>query len=120
MSPARRCPDCGSTVSPFAAGCSVCGADLESHRARQRSRRTVPRLARPSLGTSGRDLIVTTIVMVLLSLYFPLYGALLALYILWQSHRAGQDATRNAAIACLALAVLDLVAPEVLLAQIGR
>ena len=41
-------------------------------------------------------------------------------HILWQSHRTGQDATRNAAIACLALAVLDLVAPEVLPAQIGR
>jgi hypothetical protein len=119
MATARRCPECGSTVSPFAAGCAICGADLEVHRAGQRSRPTLPALSRPSLGSAGRDLIVVTIVMVLLALYFPLYGTLLAAYVLWQSHRSGQDATRNAAIVCLALAVLDLVAPSVLLARIG-
>ena len=63
---------------------------------------------------------MTSIVMVLLAIYFPLYGALLALYITWHSHRVGETARRNVAIACLALAVLDLVAPDVLLAQIGR
>ena len=32
--------------------------------------------------------------MVMLALYFPLYGTLLAAYILWQSHRvrSGRDA----------------------------
>jgi uncharacterized protein (DUF983 family) len=27
-----RCPRCGERVSPFAAGCAVCGADLDVHR----------------------------------------------------------------------------------------
>jgi hypothetical protein len=27
-----RCPRCGERVSPFAAGCAVCGADLDTTR----------------------------------------------------------------------------------------
>ena len=27
-----RCPNCGERVSPFAAGCAVCGADLDPSR----------------------------------------------------------------------------------------
>jgi uncharacterized protein (DUF983 family) len=27
-----RCPNCGERVSPFAAGCAVCGADLDHRR----------------------------------------------------------------------------------------
>jgi len=34
MASARRCPACGATVTPFAAGCAICGADLEAHRRR--------------------------------------------------------------------------------------
>jgi len=28
------CPRCGERVSAFAAGCALCGADLDPHRAR--------------------------------------------------------------------------------------
>ena len=27
-----RCPQCGERVMPFAAGCSICGADLDTAR----------------------------------------------------------------------------------------
>ena len=27
-----RCPNCGEHVSPYAAGCAVCGADLDFRR----------------------------------------------------------------------------------------
>ncbi len=27
-----RCPGCGERVSPFAAGCAICGADLDTRR----------------------------------------------------------------------------------------
>jgi hypothetical protein len=30
-----HCPNCGQTVTPFAAGCAVCGTDLEAARARR-------------------------------------------------------------------------------------
>jgi uncharacterized OB-fold protein len=29
MADRSRCPSCGERVSPFAAGCAVCGADLD-------------------------------------------------------------------------------------------
>lgn len=42
-----RCPNCGVRVSPFAAGCAVCGADLDIHRfdrptVMERVRRAMP------------------------------------------------------------------------------
>lgn len=57
--------------------------------------------------------------MLLLALYFPLYGVVLALYITWHSHRAGEAVRRNAALACLALAVIDLAAPRAVLPHLG-
>ncbi len=32
MADRSRCPNCGTRVSPWAAGCAVCGADLDPHR----------------------------------------------------------------------------------------
>jgi hypothetical protein len=61
MSGAANCPECGARVSSFAAGCAVCGADLEAHHRRarlaaleappSRARRLPPlsELPRPSL-----------------------------------------------------------------------
>jgi predicted amidophosphoribosyltransferase len=28
----NRCPECGEHVSPYAAGCALCGADLDPNR----------------------------------------------------------------------------------------
>ena len=32
MADRSRCPKCGERVSPYAAGCAVCGADLDPSR----------------------------------------------------------------------------------------
>jgi hypothetical protein len=43
------CPDCGERVTPFAAGCAICGADLDPHRWQRPpslSQRLLRRLAR--------------------------------------------------------------------------
>jgi hypothetical protein len=32
MADRSRCPNCGERVSPYAAGCAVCGADLDAKR----------------------------------------------------------------------------------------
>jgi hypothetical protein len=32
MADRSRCPSCGERVSPFAAGCAICGADLDIRR----------------------------------------------------------------------------------------
>ena len=44
-----KCPNCGSTVSQFAAGCAICGANLTAAREALERRRA----ARPSLATPG-------------------------------------------------------------------
>ena len=36
MAGATTCPECGSRVSAYAAGCEKCGADLEAHARRRR------------------------------------------------------------------------------------
>jgi predicted nucleic acid-binding Zn-ribbon protein len=46
------CPTCGERVSAFAAGCSICGADLDPRRA-QRRRSAQSRL-REALREKGR------------------------------------------------------------------
>ena len=32
MADRSRCPSCGERVSPYAAGCAICGADLDTRR----------------------------------------------------------------------------------------
>jgi hypothetical protein len=53
MKRATKCPGCGVPVSVFAAGCAICGADLEAHpleerRIDVRARRLARRLPRPN------------------------------------------------------------------------
>ena len=97
-----RCPQCGEPVSQFAAGCAVCGADLEAHREQARVRPHVPtpRVSLPYdwwlyLGTA------------LAALFFPLLGLILAFF-------AARDRTggeRTYFIACGAVSVALLVIP---------
>lgn len=61
------------------------------------------------------ELVVVTLIMLLLALFAPLFGALLALFIVWQGHHHGQVARRNIAIVCAAIAIFNLAAPSVLL-----
>ncbi|HEX3975554.1 MAG TPA: hypothetical protein VHW96_04780 [Solirubrobacteraceae bacterium] len=47
-----------------------------------------------------------------------MYGALISLFVVWHSHHNGLEARRNIAIACTALAIFDLLAPDVILPAI--
>jgi hypothetical protein len=58
---------------------------------------------------------VVALVLLLLALFAPLFGALLAVFIGWQSNRTGLVARRNIAIVCAAIAIFNLAAPNVLL-----
>ncbi len=53
--------------------------------------------------------------MLLLALFAPLFGALLALFIVWQGQRNGEIARRNIAIVCAAIAIFNLADPGALL-----
>jgi hypothetical protein len=114
MPSANRCPKCHQTIHPFAGTCPSCGADLDAHRrratGRQRRQIQVPRLT-----GDVRDLVVVTVVLVLFALFVPLFGVLLALFIVWQSHHTGRIARRNIAIVCAAIAIVNLADPGLLL-----
>jgi len=49
--------------------------------------------------------------MLILALFAPLFGALLALFALWHSHHNGLVGRRNAAGVCAAIALVNLFAP---------
>jgi hypothetical protein len=105
-------------MHPFAAGCPTCGADLDVVRRRKATAPSRTRVASPSVRRDVIELFMPAIVLVLLALYAPLYGALLSLFLVWHSHRNGLTARRNIAIACVALAIFDLLAPDAILPAI--
>ena len=104
-----RCPKCREPVSQFAAGCSVCGTDLQAARAELAERRARrPHLpgAVPRLGDDAVRIGVT----VLAALFSPLMGALLAGYFAYDADRGGRVPTRNLMILLLGFSLVGLVA----------
>ena len=77
---AGRCPECGEPVSAFAAGCAICGTDLERHRAEEAARRARrPSMPAPASRVPAVDddwlMLGVTALLVLLA---PLIGLILA------------------------------------------
>ena len=63
-----RCPNCGSRVSPYAAGCAQCGADLDFHRwdsGPTAARRVASALSALSFGAIPMWLLVAAVVVAL-------------------------------------------------------
>lgn len=110
---ANVCPRCGSTVSQFAAGCAICGADLERHRRSPGARltRTVRTSPLPRWGSELGERVLLTVILVALALFAPLYGFLFSMLVAWDRNRRGQRAARNIALACVLLAALSFLGP---------
>ena len=112
---ATKCPGCGEPVSVFAAGCAICGTDLEQHRRELEARRVelphVPRPARRSpldrrMGGLRFDSHVALVALVLLAtLLSPFLALIMAAVGAQDRHRNGQIGQRNLLIA---LAVVNL------------
>jgi hypothetical protein len=107
----RRCPQCGQTVTPYAAGCAVCGADLEAARAKRAARRGIepPRLPFPDARATGDSTHI--VIAFLLALFVSPLGLLLALFWAYQRHSSGDTVMTVVMLAAAALAVAALVAP---------
>jgi hypothetical protein len=112
---AGRCPQCGEPVSAFAAGCAICGADLERHRAEQAARRAqrrakVPDVPVPSVRLPALDddwlFLGLTVVLVL---FAPLFGLVLAVIGARDPVRANRR-TAFVVLALLAVAIMVLPA----------
>ena len=106
-----RCPGCKEQVSPFAAGCSICGTDLEAAR-RQADLRRARRPSLPSLGISlpGHDLAGLAIAS-LLTLAMPVFGILLAGWMVHTQRLGSQRPLRIALWVLIAVGLLFLVSP---------
>lgn len=104
-----RCPKCREPVSQFAAGCAVCGTDLQAARvelAERRARRPHLPGGVPRVGDDAIRIGVT----VLAALFSPLMGALLAGWFAYDADRDGRVPTRNLMLLLLGFSLVGLVA----------
>jgi hypothetical protein len=111
MANARQCPQCGSAVTPFAAGCAVCGADLEAHRAREAQRGArlervrPPALPRPRVSPDVMAVGLT----LLAAVFMPLLALVMA--VLWARDPMRAN-VRHLLIGCGILAAVLLLVPS--------
>ena len=103
-----KCPSCREPVSPFAAGCAICGTNLEAARAELAAKRA----RRPSLPGPIRlgDDAVRIGVGVIAAVFAPVMGALLTGYFAYDADRNGRTATRNLMIALLGFSLIGVFA----------
>jgi hypothetical protein len=94
-------------VSPFAAGCAICGADIAGARAELAARRA----RRPELpGFRLGDDALRIGVGVLTTIFSPLMGALLTGYFAYDADRDGRVTTRNVMLVLLVLSLVGVFA----------
>jgi hypothetical protein len=104
----NKCPQCGASVSQFAAGCAICGADLVAARAARgetlgdRIGRLEPEFLRSS--ETRREIIMLVLVAVVVA-FLPIAGLLLAGFV---AYRRYSDGDNLVAATALALAILAL------------
>ncbi len=118
MANARRCPACGVPVTPFAAGCAVCGADLEAHRRHQSERRARFAAVRPP--GLPRPRVSSDVVIVSLSAAGALLFPFLALLLIFFWVRDPMHANLRAPlVACAVLAAVMLALPSLRYGVLG-
>jgi hypothetical protein len=106
-----KCPNCGSSVSQFAAGCAICGENLTAARQDlERRREARPSLAAPSWFpqiTAG-DAVLGGILLIA-AFSFPIIGGPIAGLFAYFAHRNGDVVQRNLALMAVAVAVIVLL-----------
>ncbi|HWC86883.1 MAG TPA: hypothetical protein VG388_10110 [Solirubrobacteraceae bacterium] len=107
-----RCPNCGQTVTPFAAGCAVCGTDLEAARARRAKRRIdLPRAPWYGGVSTGRVDWAHVAVAFLAAIAIAPVGLFLGIYWATRYNREGNTVMTVAMLAAIALAATAIFAP---------
>jgi hypothetical protein len=104
----NKCPNCREPVSPFAAGCAICGTNLEAARAELAAKRA-RRTSLPGPIRLGDDA-VRIGVGVVAAVFAPVMGALLTGYFAYDADRNGRTATRNLMIALLGFSLVGVFA----------
>src|SRR4051812_9148912 len=88
------CPNCGASVTNYALGCAVCGADIDAARRTVASRRGVPSAPLPTFDDDAFRFLVA----LLLALAAPLFGLAICMWFGYEAHRDGRTALRNVMI----------------------
>jgi hypothetical protein len=101
-----KCPNCREPVSPFAAGCAICGTDLQAARAELAGRRG-PRLPGPVYLSDDALRIGVSVIAVLFS---PVMGTLLTGYFAYNAEQNGDVRMRNLMIVMLAVSLVGVFA----------
>ena len=102
-----KCPKCGEPVSPFAAGCAICGTDLQAARARLEQKR-VRRPQVPGIRLSDDGIRIG--VGALAAFFAPVMGALLTGYFAYDADQNGRIRLRNVMIGLLILSLVGVFA----------
>jgi hypothetical protein len=102
-----RCPKCREPVSPFAAGCAICGTNLEVARALAAKRAPRPRLP---AGFTLTDDAVRIGASVLAAVFSPVMGVLLTGYFAYDADQNGRIGTRNLMLVLLGLSLVGVFA----------
>jgi hypothetical protein len=105
----NKCPGCGEPVSPFAAGCAICGENLMAAReALAQRRQRIPGPARNfSLPRIGDDALAFGIGLIL-AIVSPIMGVVFGALMAWHSDSQGQVRRRNLMFVVIAVGVLPL------------
>ena len=107
-----KCPDCGSTVSQFAAGCAVCGFDLVTARQElERRRASRPSLEAPAWlpQVTAADAVLGAL-LILVAFSVPIVGGPIAGLFAYFAHQKGDIVQRNVALVAVAVALIVVIA----------
>jgi hypothetical protein len=106
-----KCPNCGTTVSQFAAGCAICGENLVAARRQlERRREAVPSIQAASWfpEITAADAVLGTILIVA-AFGFPIIGGPIAGLFAYFAHQKGDTVQRNLALVAVAIALLVVI-----------
>lgn len=103
-----KCPKYGEPVSPFAAGCAICGTNLEVARAELATKRARPPQLPGAVHLSDDALRIG--VSVIAAVFAPVMGALLIGYFAYDANQNGRIRTRNLMFALLAFSLVGVFA----------
>jgi hypothetical protein len=107
-----KCPNCGSPVSQFAAGCAICGENLVAARERRERRlESLPQIARRPgwLPQITRADAVLGGLLLICAFFVPLAGGPLAGLFAYFAHQKGDIVQRNLALVALAVALIVVI-----------
>jgi hypothetical protein len=102
-----KCPNCGSTVGQFAAGCAICGENLTAARERRQER---PSLEAPSwLPQVMAGDAILGVILIVAAFGAPIVGGPIAGVFAYFANQRGDKVQRNLALVAVAVAVLVVV-----------